>query len=815
MQPPFRLSLALRLAALFLGLILIVLAAESWLAWRNARERTLADAQEHLATLVRAAERRWSERPDEVRADIEFQATSPGHRATLLTDGRGRILAAHRRDWEGLSLPDVLPSLSLPLPPPALDALRWQIQGDAMLLAVPWMLPETADTAQGTPLGWMILSYDFHTLLAQRLAEHRRALAWHAALPVSVMLLLGLYIHYRGARPLETLTRALRAVASPGGYRPPELDGAIPEVRALGEAIAQTMAALARQQERLRQLDVAIDASPAQLIITDTQPAILYVNRAFTEVTGYRPDEVLGKNPRILQSGKTPRETYLDLWRQLTAGRRWSGDFINRRKDGSEYVEFADIAPIIDSAGRITHYVAVKFDLTLRRVTKRLSHLLTHDPLTGLANRSLLLDRIALRLAQSKENGQSFALLLVTLAGINDVDEQQGLHPNEKQLKEIGQLLERTLIAIDTLAHIEVTEFAVLTDAQSNIAEATYFGWQLARTLSHHIDAHIQKYYANVVASEHPTTATGVVVFPDDFKDAEEVLAAATLALQQARLSRQPGAVRVAESLGADLFNRRSAIERGLCEALSGQGEHSLALYYQGQFDQHRRLRGAEALLRFTHATLGRIPPTECISVAERSELIVTLSSWVLRTALADAMNWRTTGWDGTLSVNVSPYGPRDPQFPLHVLTILRESGYPADRLLLEITEDVIVEQIQRRARVLHDLAAAGLHWSVDDFGTGYCGMHFLERQPISEVKIDISYVQRAPTDHRARQIIQATVDAASAFSCRIVAEGVENEVQAQTLTAWPEVLMQGWYLARPEPAEVFARRLGGETGQG
>ena len=129
MQPPFRLSLALRLAAFFLGLILIVLAAESWLAWRNARERTLADAQEHLlglaATLVRAAERRWSERPDEVRADIEFQAASPGHRATLLTDGRGRILAAHRRDWEGLSLPDVLPSLSLPLPPTALDALRY------------------------------------------------------------------------------------------------------------------------------------------------------------------------------------------------------------------------------------------------------------------------------------------------------------------------------------------------------------------------------------------------------------------------------------------------------------------------------------------------------------------------------------------------------------------------------------------------------------------------------------------------------------------------------------------------------------------
>ena len=202
MQPPFRLSLALRLAAIFLGLILIVLAAESWLAWRNARERTLADAQEHLlglaATLVRAAERRWSERPDEVRADIEFQATSPGHRATLLTDGQGRILAAHRRDWEGLSLPDVLPSLSLPLPPPALDALRWQIQGDAMLLAVPWMLPETADTAPGTPPGWLILSYDFHTLLAQRLAEHRRALAWHAALPVVVMLLLGLYMFYLG-----------------------------------------------------------------------------------------------------------------------------------------------------------------------------------------------------------------------------------------------------------------------------------------------------------------------------------------------------------------------------------------------------------------------------------------------------------------------------------------------------------------------------------------------------------------------------------------------------------------------------------------
>lgn len=815
MQPPFRLSLALRLAALFLGLILIVLAAESWLAWRNARERTLADAQEHLlglaATLVRAAERRWSERPDEVRADIEFQAASPGHRATLLTDGRGRILAAHRRDWEGLSLPDVLPSLSLPLPPTALDALRWQIQGDAMLLAVPWMLPETADTAPGTPPGWLILSYDFHTLLAQRLAEHRRALAWHAALPVSVMLLLGLYIHYRGARPLETLTRALRAVASPGGYRPPELDGAIPEVRALGEAIAQTMAALARQQERLRQLDVAIDASPAQLIITDTQPAILYVNRAFTEVTGYRPDEVLGKNPRLLQSGKTPRETYLDLWTHLKNGRRWSGEFINRRKDGSEYAEFATIAPVFDEARQITHYIAVKFDLTeQRRITERLSHLLTHDPLTGLANRSLLLERIALRLEQGKNAGQNFALVLFDLDGFRAVNERYGTHTGDELLKEIGRTLKYTLTACDTLARLEADEFAVLTDAQPDAAEAGNFGWQLARTISHLLEQDVRTRFAERHPIERLTAAAGIAVFPDDFADAEEILAAAALALQQARISRQPAAVRVYESLSADLLARRSAIEEGLREALAGQGSHVLELHYQGQFDLQHRLCGAEALLRFSHATLGRIPPLECISVAERSELIFTLGSWIVGTALTEAMGWRrTTGWDGTLSVNISPFGLRDPHFAARILELLQQSGHPADRLLFEITESSALDHLEEAERVMRRVAAAGIRWSLDDFGTGFCGLHYLDRLPVAEIKIDPSFVQRAPGEARARHLINAIVEAAAAFSCRVVAEGVEDEAQERTLSAWPELLLQGWHLARPEPAEAFVRRLG------
>lgn len=818
MPPLFRPSLALRLASLFLVVILALLGAEGWLAWRNARERTLADAQEHLlglaAALVRAAEHRWADRPDEVRADIDFQAASPGHRATLLTDGQGRILAAHRQDWEGLNLPDVLPDLALPLPPPRLDTLRWQIQGDAVRLAIPWSPPEDLGTAPGAGPGWLILSYDFHSLLAQRLAEHYRAFAWQAALPVGVILLLGLYIHYRGARPLETLTRALQATASPGGYRPPELGGAIPEVRALGEAIAQAMAALAHQQERLRQLDVAIDASPAQFVITDTQPSILYVNRAFTEVTGYPPGEVLGKNPRILQSGKTPRETYLDLWTHLTTGRRWSGEFINRRKDGSEYAEFATIAPVFDDAGQITHYIAIKFDLSeQRRITERLSHLLTHDPLTGLANRSLLLERIDLRLAQGKSAGQNFALILFDLDGFSDINQRYGTRAGDELLKEIGRALEHTLTASDTIARIEADEFAVLTDAQPNAAQAGNFGWKLARTISHLLEQEVRARFAERHPIERLSVAAGIVAFPDDFADAEEILAAAALALQQARISRQPGAVRVYESLSADLLARRSAIEQGLREALAGQGEHVLELHYQGQFDRQHRLRGAEALLRFTHATLGRISPLECIAVAERSELIFLLGSWILGTALTDAMAWRrATGWDGTLSVNISPFGLRDPHFAERVLELLQASGHPAERLLFEVTESSTFEHLEEAKCIMRRLAAAGIRWSLDDFGTSFCGLHYLDHLPVAEIKIDPSFVQRAPSEARARHLIDAMVEAATAFSCRVVAEGVENEAQERALAAWPELLLQGWHLARPEPAAAFALRLGART---
>lgn len=808
------LPLALRVALPLLALILGVMAGESWLRWRALQAQTLLEVRERLlgraATLAWTAERHWQARPDEVRALIRFLSSAPGHLATVLTDEHGSVLAAHRHDWEGRPVAELFPSFALP-PPSSPGTKHWRTEHETLLLAVAWR-PHDAPSAQlDQPPGWLLLIHDPRAELAGRLREHRRAFALNAALSLGIVLLLGGLIHWRGGRPLLALTRALSATTTSNSYRPPDLRGAVPELRALSLALEQAMSSLFSHQERLRLLEKAIEVSPAQVMITDTQPSILYVNRAFTEVTGYRCDEVEGKNPRILQSGKTPRETYLDLWTRLQAGRPWSGEFINRRKDGKEYVEFAHIAPVFDEARQITHYIAVKFDLTeQRRITERLSHLLTHDPLTGLANRSLLLERIALRLEQGKNAGQNFALVLFDLDGFSEVNERYGTHTGDELLKEIGRTLKYTLTACDTLARLEADEFAVLTDAQPDATEAGNFGWQLARTLSHLLEQEVRVRFAERHPIERLTAAAGIAVFPDDFADAEEILAAAALALQQARISRQPAAVRVYESLSADLLARRSAIEEGLREALAGQGSHVLELHYQGQFDLQHRLCGAEALLRFSHATLGRIPPLECISVAERSELIFTLGSWIVGTALTEAMGWRrTTGWDGTLSVNISPFGLRDPHFAERILELLQQSGHPADRLLFEITESSALDHLEEAERVMRRVAAAGIRWSLDDFGTGFCGLHYLDRLPVAEIKIDPSFVQRAPGEARARHLINAMVEAAAAFSCRVVAEGVEDEAQERTLSAWPELLLQGWHLARPEPAEAFVRRLG------
>ncbi|MFC4486748.1 putative bifunctional diguanylate cyclase/phosphodiesterase [Tepidiphilus baoligensis] len=813
------LPLALRVTLPLLALILGVMAGESWLRWRTLQAHTLLEVQERLlgraTTLAWTAERHWQARPDEVRALIRFLSSTPGHLATVLTDEHGSVLAAHRHDWEGRPVAEILPSFALP-PPSSPGTKHWRTEHETLLLAVAWRPHDAPSARLDQPPGWLLLIHDPRAELAGRLREHRRAFALNAALSLGIVLLLGGLIHWRGGRPLQALTRALSATATSNSYRPPDLRGAVPELRALGLALEQAMSSLFSHQERLRLLEKAIEVSPAQVMITDTQPSIVYVNRAFTEVTGYRCDEVEGKNPRILQSGKTPRETYLDLWTRLQAGRPWSGEFINRRKDGKEYVEFAHIAPVFDDEGSITHYVAVKHDITeQQRLSERLSYLLTHDPLTGLANRQLLLERIALRLVQGQHSHESFALIVFDLDHFAAINDRLGSHAGDAILRRIAHTLVHRLTNCDTIARLESDEFAVLTDAQPSASKATELAWELARTIAHDLDRSTQPLLAERFPPTRLTVSTGIVVFPDEFGNAQEVLAAAALALQHALQSQEPGAIRLYESLSADLLARRGTIEQGLRAALAGSDEHCLDVHYQGQFDAARRLIGAEALLRFTHARLGRVPPSECIAVAERSELIFLLGAWILRRALSDAMRWRQElRWDGTLSVNVSAHGLRDPDFVDRVLALLAETGYPAQRLVLELKETTALSYLGGLERVMRRLAEAGVRWSIDDFGTGIFGPHYLARLPLSEIKIDQSFIQRAPHETRTQRLIHAMVEMAGAFSFRTIAEGVEDDDQLLALRAYPELVLQGWGLARPEPAEAFAQRLAQAAGQ-
>ncbi len=577
-------------------------------------------------------------------------------------------------------------------------------------------------------------------------------------------------------------------------------------LRHLRQIQRQSREALETQQKTdvlNRTLLLAVEQSPTSIVVTDLNARIEYVNHCFEQRTGYSAREARGKNPRILKSGKTAHKVYQNLWETLLRGEIWRGQFINRRKDGREYIEHATVAPVRDSNGNTTHYVAVKEDITAQLENEqRIYRLAYFDRLTGLPNRTFLLEQLK-RLTRSGQTPKaSCALLLTDINRFKRINEAHDHTLGDLILQSVAICLRSLAREHSIAARIGSDQFALLIHSAPESARGIRpFAHQLAEQIR-------QQARAPTLPDTHEpvmlTFSIGFTLFPDSEDDSPgNVLRRAESALYRAK---KHGGNQVLSFEEHMLEEERQTflIENGLRAAIPA---NQLRLYLQQFTNGAGEPVGCEALIRWQHPERGLIVPAAFIQVAEESDLICELDCWVLHEACRVSARENQSGHPLPVSINISPRHFRHRDFVRQFQQALAETGADPACITLEITENLLLEDLNEVIARMEELTALGVHFSIDDFGTGYSSLSYLKRLPISEMKIDRSFVRNAPNDAGDAALVETIVSVARHMHLRIIAEGVETTAQADFMRQWPEVIQQGFLYGRPEPAQSWLER--------
>ena len=661
-------------------------------------------------------------------------------------------------------------------------------------IGVPDFAPGSGFFAIGAPLERSLEA------AGQRLLMY---LALVAAIALASALIARLYIY----RLIEVwATRVRGAIAEiAAGRRDARIGQAtgVAELDALSEGIDQMALEIGKREGELQRLSMVIEQSPESIVITDTAGCILYVNEAFQRITGYARDEVLGRNPRILNGGLTPRATYEQMWATLLAGEVWRGEFHNVRKDGSAYLELATIAPIKDAGGTVTHYVAVKEDITQRKQSEALLHRLAYfDALTGLPNRALLHDRIAQAIRSGVRRESFGMLMLVDIDRFRQLNDTLGHAAGDRLLCEVAARLRASVREEDTVARHGDDDFAVLVERIGETeADALSHAEHVARKLQRALQ---QPYVLGGTEGDRhfATLSFGISLFHDGVSSLESLLKQAEVALYRAK---QDGRdiVRFFNPEMQAVVDAHARLEARMHEALEA---NAFRLFFQPQVNRRGVVIGAEALLRWPLDGGAMVSPAEFIPLAEDTGHIVRLGSWVLRSACAQLARWQMneTTRHLKIAVNVSARQFHQPDFVASVKDTVRAAAIDPCRLELELTESAILSDVDETIRRMNELRALGIRFALDDFGTGYSSLSYLKRLPLDQLKIDQSFVRDMAEDEGSEAIVLAILSLSHALGLEVVAEGVERPEQRDFLRHHGCDCFQGYLFGKPLPMEAW-----------
>lgn len=554
-------------------------------------------------------------------------------------------------------------------------------------------------------------------------------------------------------------------------------------------------------EEKLIKLSMAVKQTPNAIFITDFDGNIEYINQAFTDDTGYKLNEVIGKTPRILKSGKTPQAVYEDMWAHLSRGKEWRGELINRHKNGNEYIDMTLISPVRDSAGKITHYLAFKENITeKKRSEERIKQLAYFDQLTGLPNRVQLTDRFTYTLQLSERSGASFVLMFLDLDHFKSINDTLGHSVGDKILIEVANRLRSILREEDTLCRQGGDEFILLLP-DTAVEGARDVALKMIKTITQ--PSQIE---------DHELTSTisiGIAVYPDDGQNFETLFKNADTAMYRVKQTSRNDYRFFTEEMQA-----HSARSLQVMNALRyASDRNQLELYYQPQISlETGRVIGVEALLRWHHPEMGWVSPIEFIQVAEDSGQILHIGEWVIRRAVHQLKTWIDSGITPfVMAVNLSPVQFRKLDFPDLVMQVLDEANLLPKYLELELTEAAAMDDPRAAIDMMNQLHDRGIKMSIDDFGTGYSSLSYLKKFKTYKVKIDQSFVRDITEDPDDKAIVTAIISLASSLGMRTIAEGVETSSQLAYLRLQGCDEVQGNYFSKPLPAdefELFIRRF-------
>ncbi|MCX9155033.1 EAL domain-containing protein [Niveibacterium sp. 24ML] len=541
------------------------------------------------------------------------------------------------------------------------------------------------------------------------------------------------------------------------------------------------------------------DNSVEAIVVADASRRILRANRAFSNVTGFEPQEVIGRSLPDVAGSRHETGFFEGVSRTVERDGFWQGEVWNTRKNGKAFPEWLSVSSVRGQDGEISHYVAVFADITERKASEaRIKYLGHHDPLTGLPNRMLMQDRLLQAIARAHRERTMVGLLFLDLDRFKMVNDSLGHHAGDRLLQQVAERVRSCVRDSDTVCRQGGDEFIILlnpvqtADAPARVAEKILD----ALATPFEVDAH----------RIGTSFSIGISVYPNDGRDPETLMRNADTAMYHAKEGGRNTFRFFTEAMNANALDRLQ-LENALRQAIERK---EMTLYYQPQVSLHdHQVVGAEALLRWQHPQRGFISPAKFIPIAEESGLIIPLGRWVLREACRQARAWEQKGLPPIMmAVNISALQFRRDNIVEMVRQVITETGHEPDRVELELTESLLMDNAEEVLATIHQLKSIGVRLSIDDFGTGYSSLSYLKRFAVDRLKIDQSFVRDVPGDSDDVAIVRAIIQLGEALKLDVIAEGAETIAQVEFLKREGCAEAQGYYWCPPVPPGVFESML-------